>query len=69
MDVLLPNIVSAVVFTVLGLVLFAAAFWIVDKLTPGHLWHQLCEARSTPLAIFLGSVMLGLAIIVAAAVN
>ena len=68
MNVLGFNIMSAVIFASLGMALFAIAFWVVDKLTPGDLWEQLCGERGTPLAVFLGSVMVGLAIIIAAAI-
>lgn len=69
MSTLTSNILAAVVFGVLGIALFAVAFVLVDKLTPGRLWDQLCHERGTPLAIFLGAVMLGLAIIIAAAIH
>ena len=69
MDILLPNVVSAVVFAALGMLLLGVAFWVLDKATPGDLWTQLCGDRGTGVSIFLGAVMLGLAIIIAAAIH
>ncbi len=69
MSALASNILAAVIFGVIGVALFGAAFVLVDKLTPGRLWDLLCHERGTPLAIFLGAVMLGLAIIIAAAIH
>jgi uncharacterized membrane protein YjfL (UPF0719 family) len=49
--------------------LFAAAFWLVEKLTPGSLWKELLEDQNTAVGVLMGCVVLGLAIIVAAAIH
>jgi putative membrane protein len=40
------NIEAAIVFAFLGIVVFVAAFAIIDRMTPYHLWneivHEIC---------------------------
>ncbi len=60
---------NALVFAALGLGIFAAAFAIIDRLTPYHLWNEIVHERNTALAILVGAVSIGLCIIIAAAVH
>ena len=66
---LLPNFVSAVIFAVLGIVIFVLAFIIVDRLTPGDLWRDLLQERNTALAIVMAGIAIGLSVIIAAAIH
>jgi uncharacterized membrane protein YjfL (UPF0719 family) len=66
---LAANGAAAVIFTVIGVVLFIAAFVLMDRLTPGSLWTELIEKRNTALAILVGAMSIGLSIIIAAAVH
>jgi|APMI01.1.fsa_nt_gi uncharacterized membrane protein YjfL (UPF0719 family) len=68
-DTLLNNVVGSALFAALGIVLFVAAFFIVDLLTPGKLWDEIAEKKNTAAAILMGSVALSLGIIVAAAIH
>jgi putative membrane protein len=65
---LLTNLVAAVVFAALGIVVFALSFIVLDRLTPYSLWRELVEKQNTALAILIGLVSLGLGIIIAAAI-
>jgi uncharacterized membrane protein YjfL (UPF0719 family) len=66
---LLANVAAAIIFTVIGVVLFVVAFVLLDRLTPGSLWTELIEKRNTALAILIGAMSIGLSIIIAAAVH
>ena len=37
------NIQAALVFAVIGIVVFVAAIVIIDKMTPYHLWKEIVE--------------------------
>jgi uncharacterized membrane protein YjfL (UPF0719 family) len=63
------NVVAAIVFAVIGVVLFIFAFMLFDKLTPGSLWKELIEDQNTALGVLMGAVAIALAIIIAAAVH
>lgn len=66
---LLSNVVAAVIFSAIGVVLFIIAFWIFDKITPGSLWKELIEDQNTALGVLMGAVAIALSIIIAAAVH
>ena len=70
MDALaLSSVMAALVYSVLGLVVFWVTFLIVDALTPYHLWRQLVEEKNVALAIVVGSMALSIALIVASAIH
>lgn len=66
---LLANVVNALVFAIIGIIIFVVSFAITDLLTPYHLWREIVENKNTALATFLGAVSLGICIIIAAAIH
>lgn len=66
---LLNNIVNSAAFALLGVVLFAVAFLVIDLLTPGKLWDELSAKQNSAVAIVIGCVAIALGIIVAAAIH
>ena len=63
------NFVAALVYALLGIVLFIVGFMIFDKLTPGSLWKELLEDQNTALGNLMAGVAIALAIIIAAAIH
>jgi putative membrane protein len=66
---LLSNVVAAVVFALIGIVILIGAFVAIDRLTPYTLWKELIDDQNTALAILVGALALGISIIVAAAIH
>jgi putative membrane protein len=62
-------LLNALVFALLGIVLFVVAFRVLDKLTPYSLWKEIIEEQNVALAVLVGAMSLGLCIIIAAAVH
>jgi uncharacterized membrane protein YjfL (UPF0719 family) len=62
-------VAAALFYAILGLLVFAAAFVIVDRLTPYHLWKEIIDDQNVALAIIVGAVAIGIAIIVAASIH
>ncbi len=62
-------IVNAVVYAVLGILIFVASFALLDKLTPYALWKEIVEDHNTALAVLIGAMSLGMCIIIAAAIH
>ena len=62
-------LLNAIVYSILGIIIFSLAFVIVDKMTPYDLWKEICENRNTALAIMVGAMSIGVCIIIAAAVH
>ena len=68
MDIV-ANIRAALVFALIGIVVFVGAFVIIDKLTPYDLWKEIVEEKNLALAVLVGAMSIGLCIIIAAAVH
>lgn len=60
---------STVLYTVFGVVVFGIAFWVMVKLSPFPVRHEIETDHNTAVAILMASVILGLAIIIAAALH
>ena len=65
----LGNVVNAVVYASIGIVIFAGAFLVIDKVTPYNLWKEIVQEHNTALAILLGAMSLGICVIIASAVH
>ena len=63
------HFLNAVLYAVLGVVIFIGSFVVVDIITPYHLWKEIVEKQNTALAIMVGLMSLGIGIIIAAAVH
>ena len=68
MEDLLPNLVAAGVYALLGIVIFVLAIVVLDRMTPGTMWKEIIEEHNTALAIFIGCLAIGVSIIIAAAI-
>jgi uncharacterized membrane protein YjfL (UPF0719 family) len=68
-DQLVQALINTLAFTALGFVLFALAFWIMAKATPFSMRKELEEDQNVALAIVVASVIIGIGLIVAAAVQ
>ena len=62
------GVVSSIVYALLGIALAMLAAKVVDWITPGDLFRQLTEEKNMPLALFTGLMVLGICIIIAAAI-
>ncbi|HEY0080600.1 MAG TPA: DUF350 domain-containing protein [Pyrinomonadaceae bacterium] len=69
LEQLMPLVVTTLVFALIGIVLFALAFWIIVKATPFSVRKELEDDQNSALAIVIAAVILGIAIIVAAAIH
>jgi putative membrane protein len=65
----IANLVSALVFTILGILVFVVAFIIMDKVTPYHLWKEIVQEHNMALAILVGAMSIGICIIIASAIH
>ncbi len=60
--------VSSIVYVIVGMVVFGIGFSIINKIVPFSIRKEIEEDQNTSLGIIIGSVILGLAIIIAAAI-
>jgi len=69
MNQLVDLIITTLAFTLTGLLLFAIAFWIIVKVSPFSIRKELEEDQNMALGIVIASVIIGIALIVSAAVH
>ena len=65
----LSTLIWTVVYALLGMVVFGGAFVLATKVTPFSVRKEIDEDENVALAIILGAVIIGLAIIIAAAIT
>lgn len=66
-DQLLEVLVTTLIFVSIGLVFFAVAYGILSRIYP--IKKEIEEDQNTALGIVIGSIMIGIAIIIAAAIQ
>lgn len=66
---LIRGIVSALIYSGIGLSMFALAFFIIHKAVPFSLRKEIEEDQNVALGLVLASVIVGIAMIVSAAVH
>ncbi len=69
MDQLLHTLVYTSTFVLLGLVCFALTFWIIVKVSPFSIKKEIEDDQNTSLAILIASVILGISLIISAAIH
>ena len=64
---LLQAVGNVLLFAAIGVITAIVGYKVFDKCTPGHLTKEILEHRNVAAAIIAGAVILGVCIIVAAA--
>lgn len=63
-------VINSLVFSGIGIVVLIAAFVIVDMITPKcPIWKEIVEKQNVAVSIVMGAFLLGVSIIIAAAVH
>jgi putative membrane protein len=65
---LLQAMLNVAIFALAGLLLFALAFFVMGKATPFSIRKEIEEDQNVALAIVIGSVIIGIALIIVAAI-
>lgn len=63
------QIVSTIVYGLIGIAMFIVGFVIIEKLTPYSVHKEISEDHNVALGVIIGAVMIAIAIIVAAAIK
>ncbi|NVB43366.1 DUF350 domain-containing protein [Pseudenhygromyxa sp. WMMC2535] len=63
------NLLSAAVYSVLGLLIFGLFWMLIVWLTPFSIRKEIEEDQNTSLGIILGAVIIGISLIISAAVS
>lgn len=65
---LVYHLAAAFVFSIFGVLTLALCVWIMGRLSPFSLAKEIEEDHNTAAAIVMGAVLLGMSIIIAAAI-
>jgi len=60
---------GSILYALIGIAVLWGAFVAIDKTTPYNLWEEIVEKQNVALAIVVGAMMLGVSMIIAAAVH
>lgn len=66
-DVLAEALVTTLIFVSMGIVFFAVAYFILGRMFPIH--KEIEEDQNVALGVVIGSIMIGIALIIAAAIQ
>jgi uncharacterized membrane protein YjfL (UPF0719 family) len=62
-------LIEVVVFSGVGIVVFAVAFFVIARVSPFSLRKELEEDQNTALGVVIGSMIIGLSLIISAAIH
>jgi len=62
-------IISTIVYSIIGLVIYMIAFWLICKISPFSVRKEIEIDQNTSLGIIIGAVMIGLSIIIASSMH
>jgi uncharacterized membrane protein YjfL (UPF0719 family) len=65
----LNHVISALVYSGIGIAILTATFFIFDMITPGNMWKEIVEEKSMPLAICLAAMTIAVGMIIASAIH
>ena len=66
---LAPVLVTTAIFTAFGLLVFGIAYFIILKATPFSIRKEIEEDHNVALAVVIGAVILGISLIISAAIQ
>ena len=67
--VVIKTLIESIVYSLIGIVMFALSFLIIKLVTPFSLRKEIEEDQNTALGVIMGSVVIGLALIISAAIS
>ena len=62
-------IADSFIYSILGTVILCIAFWFIEKILPFSMKKEIEEDENTSLGIILGAFIIGISLIIAAAIH
>jgi putative membrane protein len=63
------GIATSAAYAAVGIVVFALAFWLMTKISPFSVRKEIEEDQNVALAVIMAGVIIGIALIISAAVG
>lgn len=64
----LDHVLAVLVYSIMGILIMVLSFAIIDWVHPRDIWGEIADKQNTAMAVVFGCMMVGIAIIIAAAV-
>ena len=68
-DQLMHAVVASILFSLVGILVFGVAFFVIAKISPFSIRKEIEEDQNTSLGILIGSIIIGLSMIISAAIH
>lgn len=65
----LGQMMGTIIYSILGVIIFILAYALITKLSPFSVKKEISEDHNVALGVIIGSVIIGLAIIIASAIQ
>lgn len=65
----LKLILNSVIFSALGILILLITYFIIEKITPEKTWKEIAEKNNVALAIVFGAFIIGISMIISAAIH
>ncbi|MFH0902251.1 MAG: DUF350 domain-containing protein [Pseudomonadota bacterium] len=65
----IQQFVWTLIYAALGILIFTGVFWLIVKICPFSIRKEIEEDQNVALGIIIGSVIVGMSIIIAAAIT
>ncbi|MBM4255095.1 MAG: DUF350 domain-containing protein [Deltaproteobacteria bacterium] len=65
----MTQVMSSLIFALIGVIVFAVAFWLIVRISPFSVRKEIEEDQNVALSIVIASVIIGVALIVSAAIH
>jgi uncharacterized membrane protein YjfL (UPF0719 family) len=62
-------VLQTLVFALMGILIFAIAFWIIVKVSPFSVRKEIEEDQNVAMAVLIGAIIIAIAIVLAAAIQ
>ncbi len=62
-------VLQTLVFAIIGVLIFGLAFWVIVKATPFSVRKEIEEDHNVAIAIVIGAVIIGIALVISAAIQ
>lgn len=63
------HVIAAVVFSIIGIIVFFLCLLLMEKVTPFSIIKEIGEEHNVALGIIVGAIVLGISMIIAAAIQ
>ena len=65
----IDQMIGTILYSVIGVIIFVSAYALIAKISPFSVKKEISEDHNVALGIIIGAIMIGLSIIIAAAIS